>query len=354
VGGGDFLVYYDEAGTYQHFKGMTTYHWAHGPNLSDVSYTGVTADGHIAATYRVSTPRTDDYLRNFHHVRYDVLKPTPFQRLAFYQIGSDYYNASKFNLMARGNEEGMAEQWTPERGGDRYRQTAIALTGRVPWLSLHDVVHDKPEDKAPRGLIVRSWKARLGGRDVPTPFFSVYGSRKDRVSVELSAPPEVEQLLPGDYLDAELEFVVIPGVADSYYGTNSAFRDALKEDANTWKPLLREALGNDLQVRAVQGKVVHHYPVVIETDASQEAVVEINGGVGYVPITFTGLKSYRGFRLFQTRDGKPTHVDQGVSGNDFWQTDYDSAAGTWRITYNVPLESDPKSPRAVQFRFCHE
>ena len=32
---------------------------------------------------------------------------------------------------------------------------------------------------ANRGLIVRSWKARLGGKDVPAPFFASYGAELD-------------------------------------------------------------------------------------------------------------------------------------------------------------------------------
>ena len=30
-------------------------------------------------------------------------------------------------------------------------------------------------------------------------------------------------------------------------------------------------------------------------------------------------------------------LDQIAHGNDFWQTDYEPAPKTWRITYNVPL-----------------
>ena len=61
------------------------------------------------------------------------------------------------------------------------------------------------------------------------------------------------------------------------------------------------------------------------------AACDLTGGIGYVPVTFNGLKDYRGFELLV--DGQP--LNQAVQGNDFWQTDYDASAGRWRLTYNL-------------------
>ena len=60
----------------------------------------------------------------------------------------------------------------------------------------------------------------------------------------------------------------------------------------------------------------------------------MKGGLGFVPVTFTGLKSPTGHIL--KINGKA--VNQGVHGNDFWQTDFDSEPQTWSQTYNLPLE----------------
>jgi hypothetical protein len=37
-------------------------------------------------------------------------------------------------------------------------------------------------------------------------------------------------------------------------------------------------------------------------------------------------------------DDKP--VDQSVHGNYFWQTDYDTSAQRWQITFNIPAAGD--------------
>ena len=102
VGGSDFLVYEDEAGRRQPLTRMRALYIRPGPNLTEATYAGVTADGRIAARLTVSSPRTDDVNRAYHRFRYDVLKPTPFRRLAFYQLGADHYNDHQFTRLARG------------------------------------------------------------------------------------------------------------------------------------------------------------------------------------------------------------------------------------------------------------
>jgi hypothetical protein len=48
-------------------------------------------------------------------------------------------------------------------------------------------------------------------------------------------------LQPGDFVEAELELVVFPADAAAYYGPDAALRDMLARDADTWRPVHREA-----------------------------------------------------------------------------------------------------------------
>ena len=355
VGGGDFLVYIDGKGLYQYPTRVKAHYEAHGPNLTRVTYAGVSADGCIASRVTVSTPRCDDINRAFHRFRYDVLKATPFQRLAFYQLGSDHYLWFQFRKMARGNAQGLVEEWTPKLGGKRYHRTGIPCEGDAPWFSLHETVSKDTKGGAwaNRGLVVRSWKARLGGRDVPTPFASVYGTVVGAKSagLELSPPPGVKELLPGDFVEAEVELVVMPMKADDYYGPNAGLRAALTAGGNTWKPIHREAAGNHLTLAAQKGVVRDRYPVVVQVDDEQRAELTVTGGIGYVPVTFTGLADCRGYELSRWADGRWVAVDQSAHGNDFWQTDHDPVTDTWRITYNVSLDTPDDERRTVRFAF---
>jgi hypothetical protein len=359
VGGGDFLVYTNDKGQHQRLSRVRTLYESHGPNLTDATYAGLSADGHIAARISVSTPRCDDINRAFHRFRYDVLRPTPFKRLAFYQLGSDNYNWHHDRRMARGNESGVAEAWQPRYQGEGYDRTGIRCDGAAPWLSCYQSLSrdTKGGAWANRGIVVRAWRARLGGRDVARPFASVFrtpGRGFRSTNIELSPPPHLTELKPGDFVDAEVELVITPMAADDYYGPNENLRAALKRGGDTWRSVHREAVGNNLELKALRGTILHRYPIVVEVDKGQDADFEVIGGIGYVPITFVGLDGYRGYGLDQLTDGRLSRVDQSVHGNDYWQTGHNPVTNRWRITYNVCLDSPADEPDMIRFLFYKE
>ena len=356
VGGGDFLVYCDPTGRRQFLKGVRAYYQDHGPNLTRVTYAGVTADEAIAARMDVSLGRCDDLTRVFHHFRYDVRKPVRFSRLAFYQLGADHYLWFGYDKIARGNEKGLLEEWPVQKTRWAYERTGIECPGRTPWFSLHESV--PPADTrgawANRGLVIRSWKARLGGRDVASPYACVYGTADNEITsaaLELSAPPDVTELVAGDFVEAEVEVIVVPMAVEDYYGPNENLRAALAAGANTWQPVMREAVGNDLEVKAIRGRVLHAYPIVVAVDTNQSAQIEVAGGIGFVPITFTGLHRPSGYQLWQSRGGHTVKVDQSVYGNDFWQMSYDPTNGQWQQTFNICLDTPADRRQTVSFTF---
>ena len=287
----------------------------------------------------VSLARSDDYLRAFHHLRYEVRQPMRWQRLAFYQLGADFYNSVPARWVAIGDAAGLREEWRPKLGRGLWDRRGTALSGPQPWISVHGVdksVLHEGDAAASRGLIVRSWKAVLDGKPSPLPYVSTYATEswkgESRIVVELSPPPAIATLKQGDYIEADLELVVFPAEASSYYGPNEAFRKNLEAAADSWQLTSHEAAGNHLRVKAQRGQVLQPYPLRVSV-AAQQARVSVMGGLGYVPVTFTGLDHYWGYQL--AVDGAP--LDQSVHGNDFWQTDYDALAKTWRMTFNVLL-----------------
>jgi hypothetical protein len=342
-GGGDFLMWQDAREYYQPMRATRTDYRAYGPCLTDVSYTEETCGGELAASMDVSLPRSDDYLRTFFHLRYDVHHPMQWRRLAFFQLGSDFYNEVPSRRVAVGDANGLCEEWEPKRAKDVFDRIAVPLTGAQPWLSIHGLQCEALQPgraAASRGLIVRRWRAVLGGRPVAQPhasFFCIeWGKGNHRTVVELAPPPGILELRPGDFVEADLELVVFPAAAAAYYGPDKVFRDNLARDADTWQLVQREAAGNALQTQARRGQVMSAYPLVVAVDAQQRAEINVQGALGYVPVTFTGLSQPRGYQMFM--DDKP--VNQSVHGNDFWQTDYDSCRQHWQLTFNVQFKGD--------------
>ncbi len=117
-GGGDFLMWQDQQGSYQPMRATRTDYRAYGPCLTDVRYTEESSGGELAARMEVSLPRSDDYLRTFLHLRYDVHRRMQWQRLAFFQLGADFYNETPSRRVAVGDANGVRDEWEPKRAKD--------------------------------------------------------------------------------------------------------------------------------------------------------------------------------------------------------------------------------------------
>ena len=334
-GGGDFLMWKDAQGRYQEMKGTRTEYRAQGPCLTDVSYREESSGGEIAARMDVSVPAANDHLRTFLRLRYDVRKPLRWQRLAFFQLGADFYNDVPARRVGIGDVTGLREEWEPRRAKDEYDRTALPLAGVGAWVSVHGVEREslkKGHAAATRGLIVRSWRALLGGKPA-APHLATYctewGKNNHRTAVELVPPPEIAELQPGDFIEAELELVVFPADAAAYYGPDAKLRDVLVRAADTWRPVHHEAQGNALKPIAKLGEITKSYPLVVAVNEEQRAQVLVKGGLGHLPVTFADLKSPKGHRVLV--NGQPvTH----------WQTNWNAVAQRWQIVCNVAAREE--------------
>ena len=336
-GGGDFLLWMDEQKRYQPMKGTRSTVRSHGPCLTDVRYEEESRGGEITSRIDVLVPAANDHLRTIFRLRYDVKKTMRWQRLAFFQLGADFYNDTPAQKIAMGDENGMREEWTsPDKSG--YDRVAMPMTGTQPWLSIHG---GNPADLRPgraaasRGLIVRSWRAVLGGKTVGphlSTFCSEWGKGNHRTALELSPPPDVRELLAGDFVEAEIELVVFPSDAAAYYGPDQSFLAMLQSDANTWRPVQREAHRRAFAAKVVKGERIKGEILTIAVDAAQQARVELSGGFGHVPVRLVGLK---------TPDRHQLRVnDQPV---DDWQTEWDAASLSWCIVVNVGCSASQSS-----------
>jgi hypothetical protein len=337
VGGGDFFRLFDSSGNRLAHRAMRSTFHRQGPCLTEVTHAGRIAEGITHAT-TLSLARTDDMARGTYQLRLDVSQATDFSRFVIFQIGADTYSSTGEAKMAIGNENGLLKEWGTRWGGNTYRAEPLECVGRIPWVSLHQAVpraNEKPGARANRGIVIRSWKAKLGGRKA-APWIAERGltlHRTDSSTLDLVPPPCVTRLLPGDFIEATIELVIVPQFASDYYGPNQELRAALQQDENTWRMIHREAVGNDRRIKMRAGSLQRVYPAITVGTVDDQAAFTLTGGLGYVPITFTGLTSPRGHTL--SVDGQP--VDQAIHGNDFWQTDYDADTRRWSQTFNLPV-----------------
>lgn len=266
VGGGDFFRLFDAAGERVPPRRMMTEKVRQGPCLTEVSYAGLTGGG-LRHSVTTSIGRTDDLVRGTYRIRMDVDQAVDFSRLVICQFGADSYHYGREGAFAMGSGTQVEKEWRAEWGGDVYRTEAMALRGAARWVSLHEGSAregDKFGVWANRGLVVRAWEARLGGKKV-APHFAERGSGRGlsaSSTIDLLPPPRFKALQVGDYVEATIELVVMPQFGDDYYGASEELSSALRTRENTASLIAREAVGNSHEVVMTVGELTHCHPDV--------------------------------------------------------------------------------------------
>jgi hypothetical protein len=215
---------------------------------------------------------------------------------------------------------------------------ALTLQGNGPWwVAFPGARLNGNMPDGSRALIIRSYKASFGGKTYTEPTISMPAFAARNLDLLIVPPKEVTEYKPGDTVELDVEWITLPRTADDYYGPNETFKRHLAENPSSWKTVYREAKGNDLKLKVDGGAVLNSYPIVIRAE-KPEVRVEIQGGVGFVPVRFEGLRTGKGWALYRTVDGKDVKLDQSVHGNDYWQTDYDAGSRSFKVSFNLPLD----------------
>ena len=349
VGGGDAFRAFDTSNELIPSRAVKAQRHRQGPCLTEVTYTG-NLDHKVDYSITSSISRSDDIVRGTYRLKMKVNETIDFSRFVFFQVGSDTYNYTLENKFAHGNSSGLIKEWNTSIGGNSYKTELVECVGETPWFSLHDAQlaeGHKFDTTANRGFIIRSWDAKLGGKKA-SPWFAERGTNiRERMfsTIDILPPSNTTQFIAGDYIEATIEYIVMPKAAKNYYGPNKALLNALKKAANTPHMILREAQQNSHKAKVTKGTQTLSFPDIRITCDQDEAALSFKGGLGYVPFTFEGLSTPLGHTLHV--DGKP--LDQSVHGNDFWQTDYNVETKTWSRTYNVPI----KEGKVYELKLTH-
>lgn len=349
--GGDWLSAEGRNGDKLLFNELKTAYLAHGPCLTDVRY-----DGHYGAgrevnlKAQVQTLRTDDYARTFQTFSYTFDKNISVKKGCLFKVGGT--GSLVTPQIAYGNGNGLIEERAVPKNlkPNELFADKVTLSGDGPWwVAFPGAVPMDGQDwgTGSRSLIIRSYQATIDGRKYTNPTISmpVHNVQKDgRLDLDLllMPPAGVAEFKPGDAVKLDVELITLPRVADDYYGPNESFRKHIAENPRSWKTTYREAKGNDLKIQVAGGTKLNNYPIVIQAD-KPEVKVEIEGGIGFVPIRFEGLKSANDYALYQSVGGKQIKLDQSVHGNDYWQTDFDVKSNSFKMTFNLPLDGLGKS-----------
>ncbi len=359
MGGADFFNYTKTNGIRSWHSRMRTQYKRYSPNLTEVTYAGTTDDDAIDFEYTTSVSRSQDMVRGIYHIKMNVLKNFTFNDFVFFQTAARTYHYTKSNSLAWGNETGLVKQWNATISNTaNYMGLKEIATGNTPWFSFcNSFISSTDTDKflpANRGFVIRSWKAKINGEENIPPYYAEYnavdGHGEPSSIINITAPTGCTTFRAGDYLEADIELFQIPKVASDYYGPNQAFSNALASNANTWKMVYREAIGNNVEVNVISGNLLSNYPIKIQT-VNDVSNFTLRGGKDYVPITITNVSTYNNPEMYQKVNGSWVRINQSVYGNDFWQTEYNSFTKKWEITYNINLDTTDDILQTAEFKF---
>ena len=385
--GGDWLQIKDAAGKKLFFRDLKTAYTAHGPCLSELEYRGhYGSASEVEMQSIVHSPRSDDYVRTLYAQAYTFKAALSAKDAYFFKMGGSHRLATP--RVAYGNREGLIAELPAPAGakpGDLLVDR-LELEGEGPWwIAYPDAEVQLPPGRenfgiASRALVIRSFRGNFGGKEYKKPSISlqvhkVQADGKLDIDALVVPPKDFSGFKPGDRLEMDIEWLCVPRTADDYHGPNEALRQHLAESPRSWKTIHREAIGNALKVTAEGGTILRNYPLLVRAEkplswteklarklqgysnsfsgievpgflksqAPPEITLEIQGGVGFVPVRFEGLKSIEGYKLYEKTGEKLVPLDQSVHGNDFWQADFNAGDQTYSLTYNLPLDGKSSS-----------
>jgi hypothetical protein len=197
-----------------------------------------------------------------------------------------------------------------------------------------------------KGLVIRSYEARMGGVPLNTPSLSVMCDK-----IELGPPAGLSTLKAGDYLDMRLEFLVLPrpGVEFDTTRNNSPNSNSLAYLStlnSAWERVQAQAL-RQISVTSVStgGRIESHYPIrvcVPEDHTIEDASFEftVSGqGLGFVPIVICNLESAEipaGYGLWARKEGE-VGFSLLTAETDSRQVNYDRISETYEAIFNVEI-----------------
>lgn len=363
IGGGSFLRYFDPTGSQRRHIRMRTHYQRYCPNLAEVVFAGTTDDEAADFSYSAMLFRSDDYTRGVHRLRIDVKRDFAFSRLVFFQQPGDTYSYNSGNNFVVGDTAHLTplRQWRATFGRNEYIGAPVAFTGPMPWAMTLDSPTEENYTPANRGFLLRSWRARLDGKEGVPPYLAERSTRSASL-FELVPPPGVTTLKAGDFVEVEIVRFYVPMFATNYCGPNKNFCKALAGAENSWLLGLREAVGQTFSVTTQTGSLKRLFPLQIEV-ANNQAEFTVTGGLGWLPVTLLGLTQYQHPIVEEKLNGEWRPINQAVHGKDFWQCDYKAGRGGWEITFNVNLDAtvyrdvaqlrDTPGVRKFRFRIEH-
>jgi hypothetical protein len=331
VGGGDIGKVVDDQGKLITWQGSVREYAMIGPNLSHVRVTERSAKNRMRQQIDSYLPRGNSINRSYYKVKLEVLEDVAFNELALFQLGSDYYNEMESTKIAWGNLDGLLGEASPVAAEWGAVMEPVELSGDQPWVSLYA---NAPKTTAPgravRGLIIRDYRAVLGGTVYDSPWIASARTR-GRLNAELVLPTEVKQLKAGDTIEYTVEMDVFPFRAEVYFGEDDELKQRLKATPDSWQLTAHEAKHQQVRLN----DQVQVFPATYDLTSAKQQTFTVRSQSVMDTVCVTGLPSADTWTLNEQVDGKLLPLGTRFSVEAQPQVVYFPETATWSAVLSL-------------------
>ena len=331
VGGGDIGKIVDDQGKLITWQGSVREYAMIGPNMSHVRVTERSAKDRMRLQIDSYLPRSNSINRSYFKVKLEALEDVAFNELALFQLGNDYYNEMESTKIGWGNLNGLSAEVSPAAAEWGTVMKPVQLSGEQPWVSLHaNAPEPKAGGRAVRGLVIRDYRAELGGEVYDAPWLAS-ARTKSRLNAELVLPPEIKQLKAGDTVEMTVEMDIFPLSTDAYFGADAALRQRLEATPDSWQLTAYEAQHQQVRIN----HKAQDFPATYALTAAKRQTFTVSSHSKMDTVCVTGLASPDSWKLTELFEGKSVPLGERFSVEAQPQITYVPETSTWTAVLSL-------------------
>jgi len=285
------------------------------PNLARFTMHYTTSDGAARVAMTAMEVPQGDETRTFLRLRYDWDKPVTIDgdaRRNFRWLNMNDKRVPRLLLWL----DAAGKTQTKPAAADAELLLGEPLAKEFPFIGTHGIGPSQGFDDYSAFLLVRSFRARLGGKECDAPVASAaYGGNTG--NYWLTSPTEQLQLQPGDFVEAE---VMLMPHAEPVEPTLKPDRERVR--FGTEGPKVEQV---------TVGRKVADFPATLEAQ-DEVAQFTLSGGHDALPVIVKGFRHWSTPLLWEGA----LWLNQQCNGGDGYQVNADGD-GQYRFTFVVPL-----------------
>ncbi len=289
VGGGDLWRIYDAEGARILHRGMRTTYRAHGPAFVETVYSGFI--GHaLQQTNRIILFQEGELARIRFSLRLDVLEDTEVSRFAVFQLGSEDYAQVGSRSFAIGDSQ---EKPRVFQASSAQKELRFPFRRNKGYACLTESYFLKASNNIPsdRAVLLHRWDSNRSDLSPALISRPLSDDEAHHRIFEIGSQRAIKKLTKGDFLEVDLDLLLLPSDVSQYLGDDAELRQLLKDHPDS--SALTEALfrRGSFKIVSHRGKLLQRHPFVhvVPKQGAQELEIDVADFVGMLPIRFSGL-----------------------------------------------------------------